>query len=208
MLALASRRKGSVGARIPAAFTGHLMTDGYTGYQHLLNWLAGIQQCCQHTIRRCGAVQKLGPGGAQNWVGDIIAILGEQPWLSRTPAPAAAPPLDQQVLDDLRERYDIALKSGIIHNRLRAPGLGHRQPPRSQPRGLGYRCGAGVSRSRPLVPVACEVDGHGDRAAGASCSLDGRGWPASWRGAWPGRRVQPRARRARRCRRAWGGQAD
>ena len=46
--ALGSRRKGSVGAGIPAAFTGHLMTDGYTGYQHLLSRIAGIQQCCQH----------------------------------------------------------------------------------------------------------------------------------------------------------------
>ena len=46
--ALASRRKGSVGGGIPAAFTGYLMTDGYTGYQHLLSRIAGIQQCCQH----------------------------------------------------------------------------------------------------------------------------------------------------------------
>ena len=44
--ALASRRKGDVAAGIPAAFTGLLMTDGYTGYQHLLTRLAGIQQCC------------------------------------------------------------------------------------------------------------------------------------------------------------------
>lgn len=44
--ALASRRKGEVAAGIPAAFTGMLMTDGYTGYQHLLDRLAGIQQCC------------------------------------------------------------------------------------------------------------------------------------------------------------------
>jgi hypothetical protein len=27
---------------------GSLITDGYTGYQHLLARLAGIQQCCQH----------------------------------------------------------------------------------------------------------------------------------------------------------------
>ena len=46
--ALASRRKGDVAAGIPAGFTGLLMTDGYTGYQHLLARLAGIQQCCQH----------------------------------------------------------------------------------------------------------------------------------------------------------------
>ena len=37
--ALASRRKGDVAAGIPAAFTGLLMTDGYTGYQHLLSRL-------------------------------------------------------------------------------------------------------------------------------------------------------------------------
>jgi hypothetical protein len=46
--ALASRRKAAVAAGIPAAFTGLLMTDGNTGYQHLLTRLAGIQQCCQH----------------------------------------------------------------------------------------------------------------------------------------------------------------
>ena len=38
--ALGSRRKGDVAAGIPAAFTGLLMTDGYTGYQHLLTRLA------------------------------------------------------------------------------------------------------------------------------------------------------------------------
>jgi len=64
--ALASRRKDDVAAGIPAAFTGLLMTDGYTGYQHLLSRLAGIQQCCQHIIRRCRAVMKLGPGGLQS----------------------------------------------------------------------------------------------------------------------------------------------
>jgi transposase len=48
LLAMASRRKAHVGAGIPAAFTGHLMTDGYAGYQHLLDRLAGVQQCCQH----------------------------------------------------------------------------------------------------------------------------------------------------------------
>ena len=67
--ALPSRRKGDVAAGIPAAFTGLLMTDGYTGYQHLLSRLAGIQQCCQHIIRRCRAVIKLGPGGLQSWAG-------------------------------------------------------------------------------------------------------------------------------------------
>ncbi len=119
MLALASRRKGSVGAGIPAAFTGHLMTDGYTGYQHLLSRLAGIQQCCQHIIRRCRAVQKLGPGGAQNWAGDIIAILGEAHRAVGDARARGSTALDQPALDDLRERYDTAVRAGMIHNRLR-----------------------------------------------------------------------------------------
>jgi Transposase IS66 family len=119
MLALASRRKGSVGAGIPAAFTGNLVTDGYAGYQHLLSRLAGIQQCCQHIIRRARAVQKLGPGGVQNWAGDIIAVLGEAHRAVEDARARGSTALGQQVLDDLRERYDTAVRSGIIHNRLR-----------------------------------------------------------------------------------------
>jgi transposase len=120
LLALPSRRKGSVAAGIPAAFTGHLMTDGYTGYQHLLiSRIAGIQQCCQHITRRARAVQKLGPGGAQNWAGDIIAILGQAHRAVEEARARGSTALDPQVLDDLRERYDTAVRSGIIHNRLR-----------------------------------------------------------------------------------------
>jgi transposase len=119
ILALASRRKGSVGAGIPAGFTGHLMTDGYTGYQHLLDRIAGIQQCCQHIIRRARAVQKLGPGGVQDWAGDIIAVLGEAHRAVEDARSRGSTALDPQALDDLRERYDTAVRSGIIHNRLR-----------------------------------------------------------------------------------------
>lgn len=60
--AIGSRRKDAIAAGLPALFTGYLITDGYTGYQHLLSRLAGIQQCAQHVIRRCRAVTKLGPG--------------------------------------------------------------------------------------------------------------------------------------------------
>ena len=35
-------------AGIAGRFTGSLITDGYTGYQHLLERLAGIEQCAQH----------------------------------------------------------------------------------------------------------------------------------------------------------------
>lgn len=119
MLPLASRRKDSISAGIPAAFTGHLMTDGYTGYQHLLDRIAGIQQCCQHIIRRARAVQKLGPGGTQNWAGDIITVLRDAHQAVQEARARGSTTLDPQVLDDLRERYDTAITSGTIHNRLR-----------------------------------------------------------------------------------------
>jgi hypothetical protein len=45
--AIGSRRKGSVGGGVPAAFAGYLITDGHTGYQHLLSRIAGIQQCAR-----------------------------------------------------------------------------------------------------------------------------------------------------------------
>jgi hypothetical protein len=117
--ALASRRKSDVAAGIPAAFTGLLMTDGYTGYQHLLTRLAGIQQCCQHIIRRCRAVIKLGPGSLQSWAGDVIAILREAHHAVEDARARGSTVLDADLLDKLRERYDSAAAFGITHNRLR-----------------------------------------------------------------------------------------
>ena len=117
--AMASRRKAALAAGLPASFTGYLITDGYTGYQHLLSRLAGIQQCCAHVIRRCRAVTKLGPGGVQHWAGGIIAILRDAHQAVDAARARGDTALDQQVLDDLRERYDTAVSSGIIHNRLR-----------------------------------------------------------------------------------------
>jgi hypothetical protein len=117
--ALPSRRKAAVAAGIPAAFTGLLMTDGYTGYQHLLSRLAGIQQCCQHVIRRCRAVIKLGPGGLQSWAGDIIAILREAHQAVQDARARGSTIPDADMLDKLRQRYDEAAAFGIIHNRLR-----------------------------------------------------------------------------------------
>jgi transposase len=119
LLALASRRKGSVGAGIPAAFAGYLMTDGYAGYQHLLDRIAGIQQCCQHVIRRCRAVEGLGPGSLQSWAGDIIAILAEAHRAVEDARARGDTTIDQEALAGLRERYDKAVAHGITHNRLR-----------------------------------------------------------------------------------------
>jgi hypothetical protein len=117
--ARASRRKGDVAAGIPAAFTGLLMTDGYTGCQHLLTRLAGIQQCCQHIIRRCRAVIKPGPGGLQSRAGDVIEILREAHQAVEAARARGHTVLDAEMLGKLRGRYDEAAAFGIIHNRLR-----------------------------------------------------------------------------------------
>jgi transposase len=117
--AIGSRRKDALAAGLPAVFTGYLITDGYTGYQHLLSRLAGIQQCAAHVIRRCRAVTKLGPGGVQNWAGDVIAILRSAHAAVEAARARGDTALDQQVLDDLLKRYDTAVAAGIIHNRLR-----------------------------------------------------------------------------------------
>jgi Transposase IS66 family len=118
--ALASRRKGSVAAGIPAAFGGCLMTGGYTGYQHMIGpRIRNIQQCCQHVIRRARHVHGLGPGGAQNWAGDIITVLRDAHEAVEKARDRGSTALDPQVLNDLRVRYDTAVKSGEIHNRLR-----------------------------------------------------------------------------------------
>jgi transposase len=117
--AIGSRRTDSVGGGIPPLFTGHLMTDGYTGYQHLLDRIAGIQQCWQHIIRRCRAVMKLGPGGLQSWAGDTITILGQAHQAAEDARARGSTALTADLLDQLPERYDEAAAFGVIHNRQR-----------------------------------------------------------------------------------------
>ena len=93
--AMGSRRKDAIAGALPGPFTGTLITDGYANYQHLLGTLAGIQQCCQHVIRRYRAVTKLGPSyldsAAAHGITAIDAIraaIEEKPWLPSLPATA------------------------------------------------------------------------------------------------------------------------
>jgi hypothetical protein len=117
--ATGSRRKDAIAAGLPGLFTGALITDGYTGYQHLLGRLAGIQQCCAHVIRRCRAVTKLGPGSLQSWAGDVIEILREAHQAVEQARARGDTALDPEQLGKLRRRYDEAIAFGLIHNRLR-----------------------------------------------------------------------------------------
>ena len=62
---------------------------------------------------------KLGPGGVQNWAGDIIAVLRDAHAVVEAARARGSTTLDPKVIADLRERYDTAVTSGRIHNRLR-----------------------------------------------------------------------------------------
>ena len=116
--ALGSRRHAAITA-ILAFFTGFLISDGYGAYQELLPKLAGVQQCCQHVIRRCRAVTKLGPGSLQSWAADVIAILREAHQAVEEALARGDPDPDAELLAKLRQRYDEAVAFGITHNRHR-----------------------------------------------------------------------------------------
>jgi transposase len=115
--ALGSRRHAAITA-ILGFFTGVLIADGYGAYQDLLPQLAGIQQCCQHIIRRCRAVTKLGPGSLQSWAAEVIDILREAHRAVQD-ARARGDPVNAELLAKLRGRYDEAAAFGITHNRHR-----------------------------------------------------------------------------------------
>ena len=58
-------------------------------------------------------------GALQSWAGDIITILREAHRAVEDTRARGSTALDPQVLQDLRERYDQPVSTGIIHNRLR-----------------------------------------------------------------------------------------
>ena len=90
--AMASRRKAALAAGLPASFTGYLITDGYTGYQHLLSRLAGIQQCAAHVIRRAGQSRNSAPAASRTGPATSSRSCATLIRPSRPPAPAGTPP--------------------------------------------------------------------------------------------------------------------
>jgi hypothetical protein len=116
--ALGSRQHAAITA-ILAFFTGFLISDGYGAYQDLLPQLGGVQQCCQHVIRRCRAVTKLGPGSLQSWAADVIDVLREAHQAVEEALARGDPALDAELLAKLRQSYDEAVAFGITHNRHR-----------------------------------------------------------------------------------------
>ncbi|HEY2268406.1 MAG TPA: IS66 family transposase [Streptosporangiaceae bacterium] len=124
--ALGSRRHEAI-TGILGFFTGFLICDGYEACPRLLPQLAGLQQCCQHIIRRSRAVTRLGPGGLQSWAADVIEILRDAHRLTGQARARDGPP-DAEQPGKLRRRYDEAVASGIIHNRLRDRDGGGNHP--------------------------------------------------------------------------------
>ena len=113
-----SRQAAAITA-ILSFFTGFLISDGYSAYQQLLPQLAGVQQCCQHVIRRCRAVTRLGPGSLQSWAADVIDVLREAHQAVEEALARGDPAPDAELLAKLRQRYDEAVAFGITHNRHR-----------------------------------------------------------------------------------------
>jgi hypothetical protein len=149
--ALDSRRHDEVIASLQA-FTGYLIVDGYLAYQKLLpctrehdhqeqkqecvgGLLAGLQQCCQHVIRRCRGVAKLGPGGLQSWATTVRTVLSEAHEHADAARTRGESALNPTTLTALRERYDKAVRSGIVHNRHRDWDGGGNHPATPSPPG-------------------------------------------------------------------------
>jgi hypothetical protein len=116
--ALGSRQAAAITA-VLAFFTGFLISDGYSAYQQLLPQLARVQQCCQHVIRRCRAVTRLGPSSLQSRAADVIDVLREARQAVGAALARGDPALDAELLEKLRGRYDEAVAFGIMHNRHR-----------------------------------------------------------------------------------------
>lgn len=120
---LTSRSYDTVTAAL-RTFAGHLIVDGYGAYQRLRTGvdavLTGIQQCVQHVMRRCRGVAKLGPGSLQSWwTSEVTDALTTAHTAVQDAKADKQNALDPELLAELRERYDQAVTSGIIHNRHR-----------------------------------------------------------------------------------------
>jgi len=118
--ALGSRRKEAIrDLGVLQGYRGYLVRDGYTGYQQFETTLAGVQQCCQHVIRRLAGVAALGPGQVQDWTGEVRAALTDAHHAVQAARARGEHALDPGLLAELRARYDTAVEHGRAHNQHR-----------------------------------------------------------------------------------------
>lgn len=93
-------------------YPGYLVRDGYTGYQQFDSNLAGVQQCCQHILRRLTGVAALGPAKTQDWTTEVRKVLTRAHDAVEQAKANKQDAVDPQLLADLRARYDQAVETG------------------------------------------------------------------------------------------------
>ena len=99
-------------------YTGYLVRDDYAGWHQFDAKLAGVQQCVAHLFRHLHGVLDLHKDW-QAWAEKVRQVLGEAGAAVERAKAAGRAALDPQLLDDLRKRYDDAVRWGMITNRHR-----------------------------------------------------------------------------------------
>ena len=143
--AMASRRKAALAAGLPASFTGYLITDGYTGYQHLLTRLAGIQQCCATSSAAAARSRNSAPEASRTGPATSSRSSATPTGPSMPPAPAGTPPWTS--------RYSMTCANATT--------------PRSAPGSSTTGSGTGTTGTTPATPSA---PGCGTTRNRSSCS--------------------------------------
>jgi len=116
---MTSRTKASIAdLDVLTDWHGYLVRDDYAGWHQFDPQLAGVQQCAAHIIRHCTGVLELHPDW-QKWAGTVITVLRQTAQAVQEARAAGADYLDPDLLQDLRGRYDKAVKWGITTNRHR-----------------------------------------------------------------------------------------
>jgi hypothetical protein len=116
---IGSRSKTAIAALgVLEGYAGHLVRDDYVGWYQFDAQLAGVQQCAAHLIRHAKGVLELHPT-QQQWAADVITVLREAAAAVTAAQTQGHDQLDPQLLADLHQRYDHAIKWGITTNRHR-----------------------------------------------------------------------------------------
>ncbi|MCA1694718.1 MAG: IS66 family transposase, partial [Actinobacteria bacterium] len=114
-----SRSKSAIaGLGVVEGYAGYLVRDDYAGWHQFDAQLAGVQQCAAHLIRHAKGVLELHPT-QQQWAGQVITVLREAATAVTEASTNERDHLDPQLLTDLRQRYDQAVRWGITTNRHR-----------------------------------------------------------------------------------------
>ena len=103
-------------------YRGTLVRDDYAGYAKYDKDLTAVQLCCAHLIRSLRGIADLDREGQKIqgcWADQVAAVLVEAKRAVDTARRHGASALDAGLLDDLHERYDKAVRWGILTNRYR-----------------------------------------------------------------------------------------